>query len=97
MYKLALLNDVKTALRISHNTLDGEIEDIIDSARHDLKLSGIFAIKADSETDVDPLIKRAIIIYCKAHFYPDNVTAERFQRSYDMLKNHLSLAGDYRE
>ncbi|TCJ01580.1 head-tail connector protein [Cytobacillus praedii] len=92
-----MLTVVKQALRIKHNALDGEIEDLIETARQDLKLSGISSVKADAIEDVDPLIKRAIIIYCKSQFNPDNVTAERFQNSYDLLKNHLSLAGDYKE
>lgn len=90
-----MLADVKTALRISHDALNGEIEDLIDAARHDLTLSGVSAEKANE--DFDPLIKRAVIVYVKANFLPDNVAAERFQKSYDMLKNHLTLAGDYLE
>jgi hypothetical protein len=44
---------------------------------------------------MDPLIKRAITVYIKAHFGWDNPDAERLQESYNMLKQHLSLAGDY--
>ncbi len=98
-----ILDDVKTALRISHNSLDGDISDLIESARSDLLISGISSgklqmdIEVDFLVDVDPLIKRAIIIYCKFQNESDNAKAERFQKSYDMLKTHLSLAGDYQE
>jgi uncharacterized phage protein (predicted DNA packaging) len=88
-----LLDDVKTSLRVSHFALDVEISDLIEAARHDLQLSGISLIKVNDEKD--PLIKRAITVYVKANFVPDGNEAERFQRSYDMLKNHLTLAGDY--
>lgn len=92
-----MLEDVKKALRISHNVLDGEIQDIIEAARHDLMLSGVSSVIALSEADVDPLIKRAIIIYAKAHTEDDKDQAARFHDSYVMLKQHLSLAADYQE
>lgn len=88
-----MLADVKKALRISHGALDDEITDLIEAGRHDLMLSGVSDSKAND--DVDPLIKRAIITYVKANFIPDAKEAERFQSSYSMLKNHLTLAGDY--
>lgn len=43
----------------------------------------------------DSLIKRAITLYVKANFGWDNPDAERLQQSYLMLKQHLSLSGDY--
>jgi len=91
-----LLNDIKLSLRISHNALDNDIDDLIQAARQDLKLSGISSTKVDdSTTNIDPLIKRAIVTYVKANYASDIKEAERFQISYDLLKNHLSLAGDY--
>jgi uncharacterized phage protein (predicted DNA packaging) len=90
-----MLTEVKTALRISHDALDSEIEDLIEEARHDLMLSGISSLKANDDEDV--LIKRAVKTYCKAQAESDPVKAERYQQSYEMLKNHLSLASDYKE
>ncbi|HHT7172088.1 TPA: head-tail connector protein [Bacillus cereus] len=89
-----LLDDVKTTLRVSHNALDNDISDLIEEARHDLMLSGVSSKKAND--DIDPLIKRAIKTYCKAEFIADVREAERFKISYNMLKNHLTLAGDYK-
>ncbi|MED0939602.1 head-tail connector protein [Bacillus mobilis] len=89
-----MLEVVKRALRVSHNTLDDEIADLIEAARTDLKLSGVSGFKSNDDTD--PLIKRAIIMYTKANFIPDAKEVERFQLSYNMLKNHLTLAGDYK-
>jgi uncharacterized phage protein (predicted DNA packaging) len=89
-----MLEVVKTALRISHSQLDGEINDLIEAARFDLNLSGVSPLKVNDDTD--PLIRRAIIVYAKANNEPDVVRAEKYQQSYDMLKNHLTLAGDYR-
>ncbi|PEE39388.1 head-tail connector protein [Bacillus pseudomycoides] len=89
-----MLDVVKKSLRISHSALDDEISDLIEAARHDLMLSGVSSEKAN--VDTDQLIKRAIITYVKANFIPDAKEAERFQLSYNMLRNHLTLAGDYK-
>ncbi|WP_339145446.1 MULTISPECIES: head-tail connector protein [unclassified Sutcliffiella] len=91
-----MLNDIKTALRISQSNtaFDTEIIDLIEAARLDLMISGISQEKASS--DKDPLIKRAITIYCKANYGFDNPDFDRLQKSYAMLKQHLSLTGDYR-
>lgn len=90
---MALIDSVKTALRITTAAFDGEISDLIAAARQDLVLSGVLPAKADS--DEDPLIKRALSVYVKAHFGYDNPDHERLLASYDMLKSHLTLAGDY--
>lgn len=91
---MALLDDVKLALRISSSAFDSEINDLIEAARADLKLSGVLAEKAEAETP-DVLIKRAIVTYVKANFGWDNPDAERLQQSYDMLKAHLTLSIEY--
>lgn len=90
-----MLEKVKTALRISNDAFNDEVTDLISAAREDLHLSGVSLEKVS--LDSDPLIKRAIITYCKAHFGYDNPDADRFLSSYIMLKQHLSLAGDYNE
>ena len=89
---MAILDDVKVALRIAatNTAFDGEVGDLIDAAKDDLQLAGI-----TSDDTTDPLIKRAVITYCKAHFGYDNPDADRFIKSYEMLKMHLTLAEDY--
>lgn len=88
-----MLEKVKVALRkVKVDAFDDEIKDIIAACRLDLTLAGISEDKA--KLDDDPLITRAIILYAKAQFgYIEN--AEGFQKSYDALKNSLTLAGDY--
>ena len=88
-----MLEDVKLSLRISNTAYDVEISDLIESARSDLILSGVTDTKANSDTDA--LIKRAILVYVKANFGWANVDAERLQRSYDMLRNHLTMSVEY--
>lgn len=89
---MALLDDVKLALRISSSAFDSEISDLIEAAKADLKLSGVDHGKM---LDDDPVIKRAIVTYVKANFGFDNPDAERLQRAYDMLKAHLTLSTEY--
>lgn len=86
---MAILDDIKTALRISGADLDGELQDLIDAAKADLALSGVQKVD-----EADPLIKRAIIVYCKAHFGYDDM-GERFAQSYESLKCHLALSTEY--
>lgn len=88
-----LLDKVKIALRISGNAFDDDISDSIAAAKRDLQQSGI----AKSNDDNDPLILRAIKTYCKSDYAADEKEAERYRLSYDLLKNHLSLASDYTE
>jgi uncharacterized phage protein (predicted DNA packaging) len=90
---MAMLDDVKIALRVSHTALNSEITDLIAAARQDLILSGILPAKANSDTDA--LIKRVVITYVKAHFGYDNPDHERLISAYHQLKLHLTLAGDY--
>jgi uncharacterized phage protein (predicted DNA packaging) len=90
---MAILDDAKLALRISNTAFDSEVNDLISAARQDLILSGILDTKAND--DADPLVKRAITVYCKANFGFDNPEAERLQKSYDLLKMSLVLSTDY--
>lgn len=90
---MALLDDVKLALRVTNMAFDNEIEDLIKAAQQDLVLAGVDENKV--KNNEDPLIKRAIVVYCKANFGYDNPDAERFQKSYDLLKMHLALSLEY--
>ena len=85
-----MIEKIKLALRIKSKAFDLELLELIESAKIDLKISGV--VKANEE---DPLIKQAIKTYCKANFGLDNKDSEKYQKSYDMLKQHMSLCGDY--
>ena len=41
---MSMVSDVKTALRISHNNLDGQIGVIIEAAKQRLRMIGVKAI-----------------------------------------------------
>lgn len=85
-----MLEKVKLALRIKTTSLDTDLADLIAAAKIDLRISGIVNIGED-----DPLIQQAIKLYCKANFGLENKESEKFQKSYNLLKQSLSLCGDY--
>lgn len=85
-----ILNKVKTSLRLDDDNLDSELTDLIEACKLDLEISGVGVIRED-----DPLIIRAIITYCRAHFDVSNTDYERYIQSYQSLKIHLSLCSDY--
>lgn len=85
-----MLNKIKKALRITHEELNDEILDLIDAAMMDLSISGIVNFPEN-----DPLVLRAVTLYCKAHFGLSNDESEKFLQGYTSLKIHLALCGDY--
>ena len=70
---------VKLALRISHNLLDGEIADVITSARNELVRAGVDSTLAQSDEE---LIQTAIKTYALAYYSSDVKDAERFNQSF---------------
>jgi hypothetical protein len=81
---MAVLDDVKLALRVTTNAFDSELLDLIVAAQNDLGVAGV----TETTTD-DPLVKRAVVTYCRVHFgTPDDY--ERMKRSYDEQKAQLS-------
>ena len=85
-----MLDKVKLALRINSTKLDTEIQDLIDACLIDLSISGV-----RNRVETDPIIIRAVILYCKAQFGLSNADSEKYQNSYDLLKMSLKLCGDY--
>lgn len=83
-----MIDKVKTALRIKSAAFDEEINDLIAAALRDLRLAGV-------EGGVrDPLIRRAVITYCRVHFgQPDDY--DRLKASYDEQKAQLQMATGY--
>lgn len=87
-----MLDLVKMALRIGTDAFDDELNNLIEAAQDDLGIAGV--INIDAETD--PLIKTAIITYCKLHFgLPED--ADRLKAAYDEQKGQLSTATGHTE
>ena len=89
-----MLEDVKRELRITNTAYDQEVSDLIEAAKLDLRIPQIDELKI---LESDPLIQRAIILYCKANFGLDNKDSEKYQKSYDNLAEKLSLSLFYRD
>ncbi len=85
-----MLEKIKGILRISDDDFNIEITGLINACKADLKLAGIV-----KDSDTDPLIERAISIYCKANFGIDNPDFDKYNTSYNMLKNHLAVSKEY--
>ena len=92
-----MLELVKTALRITTDNFNTEIQQYIDAAFADLGIAGIkdpdtTAKPEDGSTDA--LIKMAVITYCRLHFgAPDDYA--RLERSYNEQKAQLQTATGY--
>ncbi|WP_369899749.1 head-tail connector protein [Bacillus manliponensis] len=89
---MSLLEKVKNAMRIDGVDHDDELQDLIDTAKHLLKEAGVVESK---NVDTDPLIRKAVITYCKAQFGTDTKDSERFSWSFEEMKKHLSLLQSY--
>ena len=86
-----LLSKCKIYVRkFKADVIDEEITDLIQAAKADLKLAGVIVQK-----ESDALFIRAVTTYCKAQFGYDNKDAEKFQKSYESLRDHMSLCEEY--
>lgn len=89
MGEFGILQAVKMALRITTNSFDLELEDLIGAAQLDLGIAGVDNTEVD-----DLLVRRAIITYCRLNFgSPDEY--DRLKASYDEQKAQLSMATGY--
>lgn len=79
-------------LRIDSTAFDDDISETIEACKTDMKLNGI---KEDKIVDTDPLILRAIKLFCKSEYADDEKEMEQFRTAYEALRNHLSLSIDY--
>ena len=84
------LSKIKTNLRISSDVFDtAEIEPLIEAALSELRRRGVINQPAE-----DPLIFRAVVFYCKAHFGFDK-DGTRYEAAFDKLADALALSGEY--
>lgn len=92
---MALLDDVKVACRVTSTAFDGELADLVTAAFNDLGIADIDPILL-VETNTAPLIKQAVITYCKMHFgFQSDGYYERLKASYDEQKAQLLMATGY--
>ena len=92
---MALLDDVKVACRVASTAFDNELTDLISSALADM---GITDINAELlvEGNPEPLIKQAVITYCRMNFgFQSDTYYARLKASYDEQKAQLLLSSTY--
>ena len=88
-----MLEKVKLALRITTTAFDAELNDLIEAAKIDLGIAGVY-IPVTTDQSVDVIVRTAIITYCKLNFgEPDQY--DRLKASYDEQKAQLSMATGY--
>ena len=86
---MAILDDVKLALRITTTAFDSELTNLINAAKNDLGIAGV-----SLPTTLDAICNLAIVTYCKCNFgQPDDY--DRLKASYDEQKAQLSMATGY--
>lgn len=86
---MTILQAVKMALRISTDAFDAELVELIEAGQADINHAGVFNLDPD-----DPLVRRAIITYCRMNFgQPDDY--DRLKRSYDEQKAQMGMATGY--
>ena len=90
-----LLDDVKTALRITHDKLDNEINDNILAAELELQRVGI-PWEVASEPEAYPQIKQAIKTYCQEKNAIDQAQAEKYRASFELQAENLRKSGMYK-
>ncbi len=77
---MAMLDDVKVALRVTTARTNGEIEAYIGAALFDMQNKGVkpdfLAVNAEN-SDYMPIVKTAVINYCKALYGRDIEASER--------------------
>lgn len=92
-----LFDKAKVAVRSTFDDveLDSELNDLILSARDDLRVFGLIDKAKSSDEDDSSLVTQAILLYVKSRLGYDNPDAERFGALYDELKNKLSVSTQF--
>lgn len=83
-----MLESVKRAIPVSSDKFNGELQELIEEAKEDLRIVGV------TSAEIKPAYRRAIKTYCKLHFgEPED--PERLQKSYNEQKAQLMTATGY--
>ena len=78
---MALIDDVRSCLRVTSELTDDEIEMWVNAAIADMTRVGIRETLL-AEDNMTPLAKAAVTLYCKGHYGFDNEEAPRFLTHY---------------
>ena len=100
-----MLNEAKTALRVTVTNFDTEIMSLLQAGAMDLKIAGVrvpgriaWTVSSGAVVDTsdlkDPLVKRAILTYA-AMMFGNPPNHEQLKESYDLQKCQLMHSSDY--
>lgn len=78
---MALLDDVRVALRVTSEMTDVEIRGYVDAAISDMRRVGVREDLLNEET-MNSLARHAVVMFCKGSYGYDNSEAPRFLQSY---------------
>lgn len=81
---MALIDDVRTALRVTSDMTDVEIQMWIDAAKADMLRCGVKPELVNDKT-MYPLVRSAITCFVKGQYGYDNSEAPRFLDSYRLM------------
>ena len=96
---MALLDDIKVALRVTTNAMDNEVTTLMNAALYDMRRVGVdpgLLTLSDGNLE-NAFVKQAVTVYCKAHFGYDNAEAYRLDESYrrivcDLMNSSANIA-----
>ena len=89
-----LLDDVKTALRLTHNGLDEDIKQHIEACYADMSRVGI--VMPTDKDNPPPLYRAAVKLYVLARYDYLGKGAE-YKKDYIQTRNGMSNCSDYVE
>lgn len=93
---MAILDDVKRRCGVTGNEWDSDLTDLIGASLIDM---GIAGVNGTEVAETNPIVKQAIITYCKMNFsiFGQSEDYEGLKKSYDEQKAQLSMATGYTE
>ena len=86
---MAVIDDARTALRITSTAYDSEITRLIAAAKADLTMAGVIL-----PTDLDDLTETAVLTYVRLYF-GNPADYDHLKASYDEQKRQLQTATGY--
>ena len=92
-----MIEELKQAIRITHDKLDDDLKSNVDACILDLKRVGVTIPSADGDIygfAGDSLEKKAIELYVKWQ-YNYCGKGEQYRQNYESLRDSLSLSGNY--
>ena len=91
-----LVNDIKTALRISHDKLNEDIRQHISACLDDMRRLGMVVPDNDTDVESNSLLLSAVKLYCMAQ-YDLLSKGDQYKKGYESLRDVLSMSSGYKE